>query len=38
LYTTFLAAVGERRDYFGVHDSVLVDGASADGPLSELLA
>lgn len=35
LYTTFLHAVGEPRDYFGLPDPMLSDIA---GPLSELLA
>ena len=35
LYTTFLYAVGEERDYFGIKDPKLSD---ISGPLSELLA
>jgi hypothetical protein len=38
LYTTFLHAVGDRRDYFGLHDPMLKNDATANGPLPELLA
>lgn len=37
LYTTFLHAVGERRDHFGVVDPTL-KGLDLKGPLPELLA
>ncbi|HXG13297.1 MAG TPA: DUF1552 domain-containing protein [Gemmataceae bacterium] len=37
LYTTFLHAVGDRRDYFGMHEPTL-KGVSDNGPLPELLA
>jgi hypothetical protein len=38
LYTTFLHAVGDRRDYFGLRDPMLKGDAAGKGPLSELLA
>ena len=38
LYTTLLHAVGDQRDYFGVHDAMLEGDARADGVLPELLA
>lgn len=38
LYTTFLHAVGEHRDYFGIHDPMLKGKATGDGPLDELTA
>jgi len=38
LYTTFLNAAGEHRDYFGVRDAMLKGNARGDGPLPELLA
>ncbi len=38
LYTTFLRAAGEHRDYFGVHDTMLTGRATSNGPLPELLA
>lgn len=37
LYTTFLNVIGDRREYFGVHDPNLTGPAAADGPLPELL-
>ncbi len=38
LYSTFLHAVGDRSDYFGVRDPVLKGDAAGKGPLAELLA
>jgi len=37
LYTTFLSAAGEHRDYFGVRDPMLKGNARSDGSLPELL-
>ncbi len=37
LYTTLLHAAGARRKYFGVHDAMLKDNATSDGPLPELM-
>jgi hypothetical protein len=37
LYTTFLHAVGDRRDYFGLRDPMLKGDAAGKGPLPELL-
>lgn len=38
LYTTLLHAVGDEREYFGVHDALLNGNSVGDGPLPELLA
>ncbi len=38
LYTTFLHAAGDKREYFGVHDAMLKGDATGDGPLPHLLA
>jgi hypothetical protein len=37
LYTTFLHAAGDKRDYFGVRDPMLKGDAASKGPLPELL-
>lgn len=37
LYTTFLHAVGDKRDYFGMRDPMLKGDAAGKGPLPELL-
>jgi len=37
LYATFLHAIGEGRNYFGVMDRMLGD-LDLNGPLTELLA
>ena len=38
LFTTFLHAVGDRRDRFGMQDVVLDGAIDQEGPLAELLA
>jgi len=38
LFTTFLNAVGDRRERFGMPDPTLQGALDQDGPLSELLA
>ena len=38
LYTSLLHVAGDERAYFGVHDAMLKDNATADGPLQALLA